>query len=136
MEATSVNGISVVPGSSGVPGFSEDSVNSAVTVTFDDGIDLLNEKDARVYRQSVPHNATASLGAAVDLWLTLDDKIVEQNSAASDKVDKEQAAPRLQEEQERQDSLEQAERNDVVRALHESGSLHDNVTETDEDEFF
>lgn len=105
-------------------------------VTFDDGIDLLNEKDARVYRQSVPHNATASLGAAVDLWLTLDDKIVEQNSAASDKAAKELAEQRLQEEQERQDSLEQAERNDVVRALHESGSLHDNVTETDEDEFF
>ena len=105
-------------------------------VTFDDGIDLLNEKDARVYRQSVPHNATASLGAAVDLWLTLDDKIVEQNSAASDKVAKELAEQRLQEEQERQDSLEQAERNDVVRALRESGSLHDNVTETDEDEFF
>ena len=72
----------------------------------------------------------------MDLWLTLDDKIVEQNSAASDKAAKELAEQRLQEEQERQDSLEQAERNDVVRALHESGSLHDNVTETDEDEFF
>ena len=72
----------------------------------------------------------------MDLWLTLDDKIVEQNSAASDKAAKELAEQRLQEEQERQDSLEQAERNDVVRALRESGSQHDHVTGTDEDAFF
>lgn len=105
-------------------------------VTFDEGIDLLNEKDARVYRQSVPHNASASLGAAVDLWLTLDEETVEKNSAASDKVARELSEQRLLEEQERQDSLEQAERDDVVRALRESGALHESVTETDEDEFF
>lgn len=105
-------------------------------VTFDEGIDLLNEKDARVYRQSVPHNASASLGAAVDLWLTLDEETVEKNSAASDKVAREFSEQRLLEEQERQDSLEQAERDDVVRALRESGALHESVTETDEDEFF
>lgn len=105
-------------------------------VTFDEGIDLLNEKDARVYRQSVPHNASASLGAAVDLWLTLDEETVEKNSAASDKVARGLSEQRLLEEQERQDSLEQAERDDVVRALRESGALHESVTETDEDEFF
>lgn len=105
-------------------------------VTFDKGIDLLNEKDARVYRQSVPHNATASLGASVDLWLTLDDKAVEKNSAASDKEAKRLAEERLEQEQERQDSLEQAERDDVVRALRQSSAMQDNVTETDEDEFF
>ena len=105
-------------------------------VTFDKGIDLLNEKNARVYRQSVPHNASASLGAAVDLWLTLDEETVEKNSALSDKVAKELSEQRLREEQERQDSLEQAERDDVVRALRESGALHEEVSETDEDEFF
>lgn len=105
-------------------------------VTFDDGIDLLNEKDARVYRQSVSHNATASLGAAIDLWLTLDEKEVEKNSAASDKAAKKLAEERMQQEQERQDSLEQAERNDVVRALQQSSAMQDEVTETDEDEFF
>lgn len=105
-------------------------------VTFDKDIDLLSEKDARVYRQSVPHNASASLGAAVDLWLTLDEKTVESSSAASDKAAKELAEQRLKEEQERQDSLEQAERDDVVRALRESSARQDDVTETDEDEFF
>ena len=105
-------------------------------MTFDKGIDLLNEKNARVYRQSVPHNASASLGAAVDLWLTLDEETVEKNSALSDKVAKELSEQRLREEQERQDSLEQAERDDVVRALRESGALHEEVSETDEDEFF
>lgn len=107
-------------------------------VHFEEGIDLMNEKDARVYRQSVAHNATATLGAAIDLWLTLDEKTVEKNSATSDKAAMKLVEERLkqQREQERQDSLEQAERNEVVRALQQSSALKDNITETDEDEFF
>lgn len=105
-------------------------------VTFDEGVDLLEQKDARVYRQSVGHNAGAALGSTVDLWLTLDEATVEKSSKASDKMARELAEQRLIAEQERLDSLEQAERNDVVRALQQSSALHESVTQTDEDEFF
>ncbi len=108
-------------------------------VNFDEGINLLNQKDARVYRQSINHNATATLGAAVDLWLTLDDKAVEKSSQASDKQARELEEQRLEAEQNLRDSLEQAEsaqRQDLMKALQQSSQQSVNVTETDEDEFF
>ena len=108
-------------------------------VNFDEGINLLNQKDARVYRQSVSHNATTALGTAVDLWLTLDDKAVEKSSQASDKQARELEEQRLEAEEALRDSLEQAEsaqRQDLMKALQESSAQSANVTETDEDEFF
>ena len=105
-------------------------------VTFDEGIDLLEQKDARVYRQSLGHNAGVRLGAAVDLWLTLDETLIEKNSKSSDKAAKELAEQRLREERERADSLEQAGRDGIVRALQQSGAAAGSVTSTEEDEFF
>lgn len=108
-------------------------------VNFDEGINLLNQKDARVYRQSISHNATATLGAVVDLWLTLDTEAVDKSSKASDKQARELEEERLKAEQELRDSLEQAEateRNVLLQALQESGERNQTVTETDEDEFF
>ena len=108
-------------------------------MNFDEGINLLNQKDARVYRQSVNHNATAALGTAVDLWLTLDDKVVEKNSQASDKQASELEEERLKSEEALRDSLEQvksAQRQDLMKALQQSSAQSANVTETDEDEFF
>ena len=108
-------------------------------VNFDEGINLLNQKDARVYRQSVSHNATAELGTAVDLWLTLDDKLVEKNSQASDKQASELEEERLKVEEALRDSLEQVksvQRQDLMKALQQSSEQSANVTETDEDEFF
>ncbi|MBQ5719503.1 MAG: PASTA domain-containing protein [Alistipes sp.] len=77
-------------------------------VNFDEGVNLLNQKDARVYRQSLNHNATTTLGATVDLWLTLDVKAVEKNSQASDKQARELEEERLKLEEALRDSLEQA----------------------------
>lgn len=108
-------------------------------VNFDEGVNLLNRKDARVYRQSVSHNATTALGTAVDLWLTLDDKVVEKSSQASDKQARELEEQRLEAEEALRDSLEQAEsaqRQDLMKALQESSAQSANVTETEEDEFF
>ena len=108
-------------------------------INFDEGINLLNQKDARVYRQSINHNATASLGAVVDLWLTLDNDAVDKSSKASDKQARELAEERLKAEQEMRDSLEQAEaagRNALLEALQESSERKETITETDEDEFF
>lgn len=105
-------------------------------VTFDDDVDLLDRKNARVYSQSLGHNAGARLGTAVSLRLTLDEALVERAGKASDKMARELAEQRLREEQERLDSLESAERDDVVRALRESGAAREEVSTTDEDEFF
>ncbi|MBR5492567.1 MAG: PASTA domain-containing protein [Alistipes sp.] len=108
-------------------------------VNFDEGVNLLNQKDARVYRQSLNHNATTTLGATVDLWLTLDVKAVEKNSQASDKQARELEEERLKLEEALRDSLEQAEttqRQDLMKALQQSSAQSANVTETDEDEFF
>lgn len=105
-------------------------------VTFDNDVDLLDRKNARVYSQSLGHNAGARLGTAVSLRLTLDEALVERAGKASDKMARELAEQRLREEQERLDSLESAERDDVVRALRESGAAREEVSATDEDEFF
>lgn len=108
-------------------------------VTFDKDINLLNQKNARVYRQSVSHNATTELGTAVDLWLTLDEKAVEKSSQASDKQASELEEERLKAEEALRDSLEQAksvQRQDLMKALQQSSAQSANVTETDEDEFF
>ena len=107
-------------------------------INFDEGINLMNQKDARVYRQSLHHNSGASLGDVVDLWLTLDLKKVDSNSATSDKRAQELEEERLETEANLRDSLEQAEtagRVDILRALM-GGEKSAEVTETDEDEFF
>jgi beta-lactam-binding protein with PASTA domain len=112
-------------------------------VNFDDGVNLLNQKDAKVYRQSLAHNAVAELGSAVDLWLTLDEEVVNKSSKASDKAAHELEEQRLEAEAAKRDSIEQAEaiqRNEVQEALEVSKkaaqTAAQTVTETDEDEFF
>lgn len=108
-------------------------------VNFDEGVNLLNQKNARVYRQSLAHNSTAKLGATVDLWLTLDEKVVESNSAASDKAARELEEERLKAEEALRDSLEQVqvvEQAQELKAFQQGGSQVENVVETEEDEFF
>ena len=108
-------------------------------INFDEGINLLNQKDARVYRQSLSHNSTAKLGSAVDLWLTLDDKLVEKNSTASDKAARELEEERLKAEEALRDSLEQAEtaaRTELLNTFEQQTEQSANVVETEEDEFF
>lgn len=108
-------------------------------INFDDGINLLNQKDAKVYRQSLSHNAVAELGSTVDLWLTLDAETVDKSSKASDKAAHELEEQRLEAEAAKRDSIEQAEalsRTQVQEALESSKAAAQSVTETDEDEFF
>ena len=108
-------------------------------INCDEGINLLNQKDARVYRQSLAHNSTTTLGTSVDLWLTLDDKLVEKNSTASDKAARELEEKRLEAEEAMRDSLEQAaaaERTALLNSLEQIQQQTANVVETEEDEFF
>ena len=108
-------------------------------VKFDEGVNLLNQKNARVCKQSVNHNASVELGTAVDLWLTLDEEAVKKSSTASDKRANELEKERLEAEQALQDSLEQVERGqriDLMNALQQSSQQNQTITETSEDEFF
>ncbi len=55
-------------------------------IDFDEGINLLNQKDARVYIQSPGPSTAAALGSRVDLRLTLDDdKLAEPPQAEAEK---------------------------------------------------
>lgn len=108
-------------------------------INFDEGINLLNQKNARVYRQSLAHNSTTTLGTAVELWLTLDEKQVEKSSVASDKVARDLEEERLKAEEAERDSLEQAESHAAEQAemvFQQRSEQATNVVETEEDEFF
>lgn len=78
-------------------------------VIYEEGINLLNQKDARVYAQSNPAEQALSLGAPVDLMLTLDLERVKQVRAEAEKLAREAAAERLRLEQEQADSLARVE---------------------------
>ena len=111
-------------------------------VVFDEDIDLLNQKNARVYRQSLGHNTSAQLGASVSLWLTLDTEKIDKNSTESDRTAYKLEEERLRAEreaQERQDSLERAagSGNVIVDALQQGEAQESIVVEDEEeDEFF
>ena len=109
-------------------------------INMDEGINLMNQKDARVYRQSLAHNSGAHLGDKVDLWLTLDEKKVDSSSAESDKRAQELEEERLEAEAALRDSLEQAETagraGGLLRSLFGASEQSEEVTQTDEDEFF
>lgn len=64
-------------------------------IVFDDDIDVLDRKNARVYMQSPQQNKVLPLGQRVTLHLTLDPEKIEKQSAASDR-----AARRLEGERE------------------------------------
>ena len=107
-------------------------------IIFDEDIDLLSEKNARVYRQSLGHNITTGLGSAVSLWLTLDMEKVEKNSAESDKIAHELEEERLRFEQERLESLARMEAagGSIEDVLQQGGSAATEVVESEVDEFF
>lgn len=64
-------------------------------IIFDDDIEVLDRKNARVYMQTPQQNKVQTLGQRVDLHLTLDTEKIEKQSAASDR-----AARRLEAERE------------------------------------
>ncbi|MBQ7341919.1 MAG: PASTA domain-containing protein [Alistipes sp.] len=57
-------------------------------VIYDDDVDMLDKKDARVYYQSVDQGRDAELGSRIRLKLTLDVEKVAKQSAESDAVAK------------------------------------------------
>ena len=80
-------------------------------VIFDEDIEVLDRKNARVYLQSPQQNKVLSLGQRVDLHLTLDPEKIEKQSTASDR-----AARRLESERE----LREAQLTDSLMIIEEA----------------
>ena len=74
-------------------------------VDFDEGVNLLNQKDTRVYVQIPGAERSATLGSKVDLRLTLDEKKLAQYRTEAEKQAIQAARERQAEEQELADSL-------------------------------
>lgn len=91
-------------------------------VSFDEGINLLNKKDARVYIQSPRQEEGLAYGTAVNMKLTLDKSKAEKSRAESDKTASKTARLRIKMEQEVADSLAQIAPNEPS----ESANMDDN----------
>lgn len=74
-------------------------------IDFDEGINLLNQKDSRVYIQTPGAERSAALGSKVDLRFTLDEKKLTQYRAEAEKQAMQAAQERQADEQELADSL-------------------------------
>lgn len=74
-------------------------------IDFDEGVNLLNQKDARVYIQTPGAEHAAALGSRVDLLLTLDMEKIGKHRAEAEKRAVEAAEARKAEEQLLADSL-------------------------------
>ncbi|MBQ5902983.1 MAG: PASTA domain-containing protein, partial [Alistipes sp.] len=94
------------------------------------GINLLNQKDARVYAQSNPAEQARSLGAAVDLMLTLDLERVKKERNEAEKLAREAAEERLRLEKEQADSLARLELEGAIAPAEEAQAAQP------EEEFF
>lgn len=99
-------------------------------VIYEEGINLLNQKEARVYAQSNPAEQALALGAAVDLMLTLDVDRVKKVRAEAEKMAREAAEERLRLEREMADSLARTKLEGLSVAADEEAE------EVTEDEFF
>ena len=78
-------------------------------VIYDEGINLLNQKEARVYAQSPSAESGTRLGAKVDLRLTLDTELVAREKAAAEKAARELLKQREEQEQAAADSIARIE---------------------------
>lgn len=95
-------------------------------VTYDEGITLLNEDDARVCRQSIMQSSQMPLGSAVSIHITLDKEVVAAAAAEA-----ERALAEALKQREKADSLARAEA-DSLRMLNAAAPQE----QAAEDEFF
>lgn len=93
-------------------------------IQFDEGINLLNQRDASVYIQTPAARRTLTLGSRVDLRLTLDRKKVAEQLAESEKVVNAAFVERLRSARERADS--EAAASDEGTDAEETGFRYDN----------
>lgn len=74
-------------------------------IDFEEGINLLNQKEARLYAQSPSAETATTLGSEVTLRLTLDTEKVKNSRTEAERQAREAMEARLKAEQAEQDSL-------------------------------
>lgn len=74
-------------------------------IDFEEGINLLNQKEARLYAQSPSAETATTLGSEVTLRLTLDTEKVKSSRTEAERQAREAMEERLKAEQAEQDSL-------------------------------
>ena len=93
-------------------------------IDFDEGINLLNQRDAAVYIQTPAPERTLTLGSRVDLRLTLDRKKVDERRAEAEEAVNEALLERLRAAQERDEEDAEEEETDPEPAS--TGFRYDN----------
>lgn len=104
-------------------------------VIYDEGINLLNQKNARVYHQTPSAESGSSLGSKVDLRLTLDMEVVAREKAAAEKAARERIKQREEQEQAAADSLARIELEQRLNQTLERAAEQTHEATTN-DEFF
>ncbi len=94
-------------------------------VHYDEGINLLNRKDAHVYKQSPALGTAQPLGKKVSIWLTLDEELSSKNRTEAEKEAQKLAAERQKQEAE-----------EAVNQTEEEITPESPAEETPADEFF
>ena len=95
-------------------------------VDFDEGVNLLNQRDSRVYVQIPGAERSAGLGSKVDLRLTLDANKVDKHRAEAEKQAQAAAEERRLAEQQLADSLAQAALEEAAEPAAEQPANNDN----------
>ena len=95
-------------------------------VDFDEGVNLLNQRDSRVYVQIPGAERSAGLGSKVDLRLTLDANKVDKRRAEAEKQAQAAAEERRLAEQQLADSLAQAALEEAAEPAAEQPANNDN----------
>ena len=103
-------------------------------VRFDQGINLLNQKEARVYLQIPSAERSATLGSQVELHLALDSEKIAEHRAAAEKQARQAAEQRAAEERDRADSLAAAATE--LPQEETSGASDAGASAQSDDEFF
>lgn len=99
-------------------------------IHYDEGINLLNRKDARVYKQSPALGTPLTLGRKVSLWLTLDEELTQKQTLEAEEMARKIAAERREQEEAAKAAADQE------ASTGEPTELSEPAEEPAEDEFF
>lgn len=99
-------------------------------VHYDEGINLLNRKDACVYKQSPALGTPLALGREVSLWLTLDEELTQKQTLEAEEQARKLAAERHKQEEAQAAAAEETE------AEESDSEAEPAAAEEPEDEFF
>lgn len=97
-------------------------------IHYDEGINLLNRKDARVYKQSPTLGTAQALGKKVSIWLTLDEELSSKRRTEADLE-----AQKLTAERQKQEALEAEQ---AAREMLSADEATEQTPAEEHDDFF